>query len=411
MDSSVALVTTAKGQRQIMRRARLLDREGPQLLYAHRKKVPTDIVWLIADAARLLRALVGAPKRLRDVRAIHRQSDVVEDLLQRHLGRFRKSASRQSTEAILFALAIALFIRTFMFEPYRIPSGSMIPTLRVGDFIFVSKFVYGIKVPFTEIEFFDWRSPKRGEVVIFDHPLPGPSYGETLIKRVMAVAGDRVRMKNNLWLVNDEPVATRVVSRGLDENGQLQNSCLPSPGEECEWYHAEVTFDDTGGTVHAEGAPNPGCPCSVLEESAHGSSWNSQFIEPRVVCACSPPGKTLFGDCSLSALMGNDGPKDKNQVHVNWSEWPDQRDMLQYAPWNGWTWDKPRTVGDFARIAESGQAIEVPEGHVMVMGDNRDHSSDGRIWGLVPLNRVRGKAGFTWIVTEGLPNRLFRSVH
>ena len=85
--------------------------------------------------------------------------------------------------------------------------------------------------------------------------------------------------------------------------------------------------------------------------------------------------------------------------------------MLQYAPWNGWTWNKPSTAEHFARIAESGQSLEIPEGHVMVMGDNRDHSSDGRIWGLVPLSRVRGKAGFTWIVTEDLPNRIFRSVH
>lgn len=394
-----------------MRRARLLDREGPQLLHANRKRLTSDILWLMADAARTLRQLVRAPKQARDIRSIHRQSDIVEDLLQRHLGAFRKSAGRQSTEAIFFALVIALFIRTFMFEPYRIPSGSMIPTLRVGDFIFVSKFVYGIKVPFTEIEFFDWRTPKRGEVVIFDHPLPGPSYGETLIKRVMAVPGDRVRMKDNVWLVNEEPVAKRIVARGLDEEGKLRNSCLPSPGEDCEWFHAEVTFDDSGGTVHAEGAPSPGCPCGVLEESANGLTWNSQFIEPRVVCACSPPGKTLFGDCSLSALAGSEGSKAKTQVHVNWSAWPDQRDMLQYAPWNGWTWNKPSTAEHFARVAESGQSLEIPEGHVMVMGDNRDHSSDGRIWGLVPLSRVRGKAGFTWIVTEDLPNRIFRSVH
>ncbi len=410
-DSSATLLASAKGQRQIVRRARLLDREGPQLLHSNRSRLSNELLWDIADEVRTLRRLVRAPKKLQDIRSIHRQSNVVEDLLQRHLGRHRKSAGRQSTEAILFALVIALFIRTFIFEPYRIPSGSMIPTLRVGDFIFVSKFIYGIKVPFTEVEFFDWRDPQRGEIVIFDHPLPGPSYGETLIKRVMAVPGDRVRMENNLWMIDGESVADRVVARGLDDSGILQNACLPSPGEECEWYHAEVTFDEDGGTVHAEGIPHAGCPCSVLEESANGLSWNTQHLEPGIVCACSPPGKTLFGDCSLSALFGDDQPREKNQVHVNWPSWPDRRDMVQYSPWKGWTWDNPSTAASFAKAASSGASLEVPEGHVLVMGDNRDHSSDGRIWGLVPLNRVRGKAGFTWIVTEEIPDRIFRFVH
>ena len=396
---------------QVLRQAKLLDREGPQLLHAHRQRLSSDVLWEIADACRALRSAVRTPRGEREILTLHQHAEHVDGLLQKHLSMFRKSAGRQSTEAIIFALAIALFIRTFVFEPYRIPSGSMIPTLRVGDFIFVSKFVYGIKVPFTDVEFFDWRDPARGEIVIFDHPLPGPSYGETLIKRVMAVSGDRVRMENNVWHVNDEPVVTRVVARGLDENGKLQNSCLPSPGEECEWYHAELTFDEEGGTVHAEGAPQPGCPCTVLEESANGYRWNTQHLQPGVVCACSPPGKTLFGDCSLSSVLGDDGPREKNQVHVNWPNWPDRRDMIQYAPWKGWTWDKPGTAATFAQAAAAGESLEVPPGHIMVLGDNRDHSSDGRIWGLVPLSHVKGKAGFTWIVTEEISDRIFRSVH
>ncbi len=111
----------------------------------------------------------------------------------------------ENIKAILWTLAIFLAIRTFLFEAYRIPSGSMIPTLLVGDWLFVNKLAYGPHVPGTEINLPGYTDPKRGDVVVFISPNqvdqpedPNP----TLVKRCVAVAGDTIWMRDGLFYVN-----------------------------------------------------------------------------------------------------------------------------------------------------------------------------------------------------------------
>lgn len=111
----------------------------------------------------------------------------------------QKSVVREYVEAILIAIVLALFIRTFVVQAFKIPSGSMEPTLLVGDHILVNKFIDGIKNPFTDSTWVPISNPKRRDVIVFEYPL-NPS--EDFIKRVIGVAGDRIRIVNKKVYVN-----------------------------------------------------------------------------------------------------------------------------------------------------------------------------------------------------------------
>ena len=100
-------------------------------------------------------------------------------------------------------LALVLGLRSFVAEPFRIPSSSMMPTLLIGDFILVNKFAYGLRWPITNKKFLDNGEPQRGDVVVFD----SPADGTRLIKRVVAVAGDRVELRDGHLSINGVPMA------------------------------------------------------------------------------------------------------------------------------------------------------------------------------------------------------------
>jgi signal peptidase I len=102
------------------------------------------------------------------------------------------------------ALVLALFIRTFVVQAFKIPSGSMEPTLEIGDHILVNKFLYGIKIPFTSWNLLPLQNPKRGDVIVFIYPL---DQDKDFIKRVVAVAGDTVRMVNKKLYLNGAEVS------------------------------------------------------------------------------------------------------------------------------------------------------------------------------------------------------------
>jgi len=112
-----------------------------------------------------------------------------------------KQKKSESFKSILWAIFLALVFRSSVASPYKIPSGSMIPTLKIGDFIFVSKLSYGIKVPFTNYNFVKFSPPKRGDVVVFVEPRERQL---DYIKRVVGVAGDKIELKNDKLYVNDK---------------------------------------------------------------------------------------------------------------------------------------------------------------------------------------------------------------
>jgi signal peptidase I len=114
-----------------------------------------------------------------------------------------KGAWREWAEAILIALVLALVIRTFVVQAFKIPSGSMIPTLEIGDHILVNKFIYGIKIPFTRLSFGAWEQPKHGDVIVFIYPLEPE---KDFIKRVIGVPGDTVKIVNKKLYLNGAEV-------------------------------------------------------------------------------------------------------------------------------------------------------------------------------------------------------------
>ncbi|MBI5556931.1 MAG: signal peptidase I [Deltaproteobacteria bacterium] len=115
----------------------------------------------------------------------------------------KKSVFREYAEAIIIALLLALFIRTFVVQAFKIPSGSMIPTLLIGDHILVNKFSYGIKNPFTGATWIPLGTPDTLDVIVFKYP-ENPS--QDFIKRVIGKPGDRIEIKNKEVYVNGNPI-------------------------------------------------------------------------------------------------------------------------------------------------------------------------------------------------------------
>jgi len=117
-------------------------------------------------------------------------------------------------------LLLVLAIRSFAFEPYRIPSSSMVPTLLVGDFIFVSKFSYGLRLPVLHTEVVETGRPERGDIAVFRLPSnPDINY----IKRVVGLPGDEIVYRNHRLFINGEPVEMEAAERWTEdgEAGQL----------------------------------------------------------------------------------------------------------------------------------------------------------------------------------------------
>ena len=115
----------------------------------------------------------------------------------------KKSGLRENVEAIAIAILLALFIRTFVIQAFKIPSGSMKETLQIGDHILVNKFIYGIKLPFVQKMIVPIKEPSKEDIVVFRYP-ENPKLD--FIKRVVGVEGDVIEIRNKKLYVNDELV-------------------------------------------------------------------------------------------------------------------------------------------------------------------------------------------------------------
>lgn len=246
----------------------------------------SGIIWLL-DSVFLSRP------RAEKLAALQKQFPKWDDRESADAKLFIDAATRDASEPVIVeyaksffpVLAFVLVLRSFLYEPFQIPSSSMVPTLQVGDYILVNKFNYGLRLPVTRTKIWDASSPERGDVMVFYPPHANTTY---YIKRVIGVPGDRVQYRNKQLTVNGKQVPR-------------------------EWL-AEI------------------------------------------------PG-------SRRLQIGLEQPRD------------DKSHLVQI--------DLSRPIRDFS--------VVVRPGHYFMMGDNRDNSSDSRVWGQVPERDIVGQAVAIWM--------------
>jgi signal peptidase I len=286
-------------ERSAWKRARLegrhLVKESRRILRKKSYRVSEPISSLIsAQADAVDEALKGhTPAELDQAR---KAIATLDDSMDEHLTFARKSTMREYSESIGVAVAIALLLRAFVVEAFQIPSGSMIPTLAIGDHIFVSKFAYGLTIPFTNTKILQMAEPKRGDIIVFKFP---GDQSIDYIKRVVGLPGDVIEMRQEELYINGHAI---------------QRERVPRP------YH--------------------------YSEESHGT-----------------------------------GPSEDHESEL-WIENLDGH--------------KHETIQEPVRSARDFERKVVPAGNVFVMGDNRDNSSDSRVWGTVDLSLVKGKALIVW---------------
>jgi signal peptidase I len=124
-------------------------------------------------------------------------------LVAHRLGPWQKGEFREYVESIAVAVGVALLLRSFVVEAFKIPSGSMLPTLQIQDHIFVNKLAYGPAIPWTNLRLFNSLPPARGDIMVFEYPDPNPNNErQDFIKRVIAVQGDTLSVENGHPLIN-----------------------------------------------------------------------------------------------------------------------------------------------------------------------------------------------------------------
>jgi len=238
-----------------------------------------------------------------------------------------------------FPVAFAvLVLRAFVFEPFRIPSDSMMPTLLDGDFIIVNKYAYGLRVPVLNTKIVPVGEPQRGDVVVFRYP---PNPGINYIKRLVGLPGDRVQVKDDKLIINGSPVPA--LDLGLFSDGCYEG--MHKASEQLGKHTHTIIFCPTPGEIGAESLPT---------------------------CNRNPPRSYV---CVAQQLPGM----------------PDKGDT---------------------------DVVVVPPKNYLMIGDNRDNSSDGRfwcegdptgrgcdagnnvqngrVWGFVPEANLVGKATRIW---------------
>jgi signal peptidase I len=194
----------AEVRREVERAAQLLD-EAERVMRRERqafeKSVPASAREELLDELETLRRAVAQSPFDRD--SFETAHERAARLVHKHLGRWQKGELREYVESIAVAIGVALLLRAFVVEAFKIPSGSMLPTLQIQDHIFVNKLAYGPLVPFTSYRLFNRLPPARGDVMVFIYPDTNPDApSQDFIKRVIALPGDTLVVDNGHPIIN-----------------------------------------------------------------------------------------------------------------------------------------------------------------------------------------------------------------
>ncbi len=185
-------------------------------------------------------ARVDAAAAAGDAAALEREIRALTDQATRLVPGFRKQNAIGVGIGIAKALAVALLIRAILIEPFRIPSGSMLPTLQIGDQIFVNKFIYGVHIPWANVvPFVIVRPPARGDVIVFENPITGQDY----IKRVVGIPGDVIELKDDRVYLNGHVVPAQLAARQVEVWDRPEDS---------PWrlQHPDLWKETLGGREH-----------------------------------------------------------------------------------------------------------------------------------------------------------------
>jgi signal peptidase I len=222
-----------EASRIIERRGKAIERELPR---ETRDKLKRTLETLQAS-------LVGEPFDAQGFRSARERANLQVD---QYLAPWRKSEAREYLESIGVAILIALALRAVVVEAFKIPSGSMLPTLQIDDHIFVNKFVYGPTVPFTRTRLFANLPPERGDVMVFEFPDTAPGEeAQDFIKRVIAIEGDTLEVDNGHPIINGWQVPSCPV-------GKYPYSDRDGPSSEFGDLFVEFLGDESYLTVYEE---------------------------------------------------------------------------------------------------------------------------------------------------------------
>ena len=246
-------------------------------------------LWLI-DSLLIKKARLTAVENYKRTQAKGRKEEEVATAVEEIL---KEPLAIEYAKSFFPVLVIVLILRSFLIEPFQIPTGSMIPTLEVGDFILVNKYAYGVRLPIIGTKILGVEDPDRGEVIVFIPPHENKYY----IKRVIGLSGDTVRYEDKNLYVNGELISKDYV----------------------ESIMVETSIGDLSGVLY--------------RETINGVEHSTQNID----------------------AVG------RQRARTTWV---------------------------------------IPNGHYFMMGDNRDNSSDSRVWGTVPNENVVGKAVAVWMHKE-----------
>lgn len=201
-------------------------------------------------------------------------------------GEYKEPVFVEISKFLFPVFIVVLVLRSFIVEPFRIPSGSMIPTLEIGDFILVNKFTYGLRLPISNTKIVSFNTPERGDVAVFRYPVDKRI---DYIKRVIGLPGDEISYHNKRLYINGDQIEVKEMARLFVANNEV------------------VEYQEKLDTIHHK----------IRLTTGYNHRGDETFL--------------------------------------------------------------------------------VPEGHYFVMGDNRDNSSDSRVWGFVPEENLVGKAFVIWM--------------